>query len=275
MATLPLRPAIVGAALLVSAAPFSVVEAQEIGAPPAPLRDLTTDRPDTTESPFTIDAGHLQFETTLFGYARAPRDQLGTAAEDFEFATTNMRIGVTPSVELDIAVRPFGITDPGGSGARTAGVGAVDLRAKINLWGNDGGGSALALLPYVSIPVQRRDVAESLAPDFGLLVPLALDLGGRFGLGLNAGINARVDEPGSGYRLHGIATASLAVSWSDAIGSYFEIAGDAGNGLVSTSLNTGITWQVSDRLQLDTGTQFGVTGDAPRFAPFIGFSLRL
>jgi hypothetical protein len=34
------------------------------------LRDMTTDRPDTTESPFTVDAGRLQVETNLLGFSR-------------------------------------------------------------------------------------------------------------------------------------------------------------------------------------------------------------
>ena len=29
------------------------------------LRDMTTDRPDTTESPFTVDAGRMQVETNV------------------------------------------------------------------------------------------------------------------------------------------------------------------------------------------------------------------
>ncbi len=41
------------------------------------LRDMTTDRPDTTESPFTVDAGHIQIETNLFGYARSRPDEDG------------------------------------------------------------------------------------------------------------------------------------------------------------------------------------------------------
>jgi hypothetical protein len=31
------------------------------------LRDLTTDRPYISESPFTVDAGHIQIESNLFG----------------------------------------------------------------------------------------------------------------------------------------------------------------------------------------------------------------
>ena len=35
------------------------------------LRDLTTDRPDLTESPITVDAGRMQVEVNAFGYARS------------------------------------------------------------------------------------------------------------------------------------------------------------------------------------------------------------
>ena len=38
------------------------------------LRDLTTDRPDITESPFTVDAARIQIETNLFGYFRSRPD---------------------------------------------------------------------------------------------------------------------------------------------------------------------------------------------------------
>jgi hypothetical protein len=33
------------------------------------LRELSTDRPDKTERPFTVDAGHFQLEMDLFSYA--------------------------------------------------------------------------------------------------------------------------------------------------------------------------------------------------------------
>ncbi len=45
------------------------------------MRDLTTDRPDMTESPFTVDAGHVQFETNIFGYTRSRPDQDGTISK--------------------------------------------------------------------------------------------------------------------------------------------------------------------------------------------------
>ena len=33
------------------------------------LREFDPDRPDVTDSPFTVDAGHIQFESGLFSYA--------------------------------------------------------------------------------------------------------------------------------------------------------------------------------------------------------------
>ena len=273
------QPVIAWAALSLSAAPWGA-QAQQFPTAPAPtpasLREMTTDRPDTTESPFTINAGHVQFETTILGYSRAPRDAGGANAEAYEFATTNARIGLTNAFELNLVVHPYGIAEPGGGAARQQGIGAVDVRAKLNLLGNDGGKVALALLPYVSIPTDRNNGVSPRYVEYGLLVPVAFDLSERFGLGLNAGVNVRRDDPAEPYRVYGVATASLAVSWNDRLGSYYEVAVEAGGSRpAAISLNTGITWLVRDNLQLDAGTQFGVHGDAPLFGPFIGFSLRL
>src|SRR5262245_48676879 len=73
------------------------------------LREMTTDRPDITESPFTVDAGHIQVETTIFGYARSARDSDGRITDTYEFATTNVRIGLTNSVEAGFVWQPYGI----------------------------------------------------------------------------------------------------------------------------------------------------------------------
>lgn len=258
-----LVPALLGGALI-GAAPLFAAE--------LPRRDFTTDRPDTTESPFTVEPGHFQIETTLFGYALGKRED-GVRPKSFEFATTSLRIGVTSALEVDVGIAPHGIVDRGAE-PRPHGVGALDLRAKLNLFGNDGGGTALALLPFVSFPLDRGSGVGPDDVEYGVLVPLAFDLGSGLGLGLNGGVVARRPEADRDYRGFGIATASLAVEWSDKLGSYFEVAAEIGDGQASTSLNTGITWQAHDDLQFDTGVQVGVSGDADRFAPFVGVSLR-
>jgi hypothetical protein len=149
------------------------------------LRDMTTDRPDVTESPFTVDAGHVQFETTLFGFARSARDAAGAVSDSYELGTTNVRIGLTNDVEAGFVWQPYGIVRThGGPGeaVRQSGIGGLELRGKVNLWGNDTfdkTGSALALMPFVAFPTDRHN---GISPEFaegGLIVPFAVKLGRR------------------------------------------------------------------------------------------------
>ncbi len=72
------------------------------------MREMTTDRPDTTEVPFTVDAGHVQTESTLFGYTRTRPDIDGAVSDAFDFAYTNVRIGLTNDVELSLIWQPYG-----------------------------------------------------------------------------------------------------------------------------------------------------------------------
>jgi hypothetical protein len=62
------------------------------------LREMTTDRPDITEVPFTIDPGRVQIEASVFNYARF-RDPGGAVSHSYDFMVTNVRIGLTPNFE--------------------------------------------------------------------------------------------------------------------------------------------------------------------------------
>src|SRR5262245_49076715 len=147
--------------------------------PDSLLRDLTTDRPDISESPFTVDAGHIQIESNLFGYSRSGRDAEGAIVETYDIAVTNVRIGLTNNVEAGFVWQPYGIVrtkrpDPLGT-LHQAGIGGLQLRGKINLWGNDTydkpGSTALALLPFITLPTDRQN---GITPEFvesGLVVP--------------------------------------------------------------------------------------------------------
>lgn len=248
------------------------------------MREMTTDRPDTTESPFTIDAGHVQIETNVFGYARSRPDVDGSTTESYDFAITNIRIGLTNDAEIGFVWQPYGSVrkhQAVAAGAlQQSGIGGVDIRGKINLWGNDTieeTGSALALLPFVSLPT---DEANGISPEHvegGLIVPLALALPHKFGLGLNGGVVWLRDDDAAGYHAEYLATASLAYEWSDRLGTYYEVAAtfntEDPHGEIVV-LGTGVTYAVMDNLQLDAGVNFGITDAADRINPFIGASTR-
>lgn len=255
--------------------------AVDVGDGAPALRDLTTDRPDVTESPFTVDAGHIQLETTLFGYTRSPADAAGVVTEAYEFGTTNLRVGVTDRLELDVVWQPYGILDPDGTGFTERGIGSVDLRAKYNLWGNDGparaGNTALALLPYVTLPTDGGNGIGEDEVAFGLIVPLAIDLGGGLGLGLNGAANFTRSADDATYDAALLTSASLAYEWSYVLGSYAEVVWEySRNGALGdvVAFNTGLTLAVGEDWQLDVGVNIGGTRAADRLGSMLGISAR-
>src|SRR6056300_1189865 len=66
------------------------------------LRDLSTDRPDLTESPYTVDAGHFQIETD-FVNATFDRDKSGggdVRSRSETYGGINFKIGLFNQVDL-------------------------------------------------------------------------------------------------------------------------------------------------------------------------------
>jgi hypothetical protein len=249
------------------------------------LRDLTTDRPDLTESPFTVDAGHIQVESNLFGFSRSRPDADGAVTDSYDFGTTNIRLGLTHSTEINVVWQPYGVTrmrpPPPADATRNAGIGGVDIRGKINLWGNDSfekpGDTAFGLLPFVTLPTNRGNGISPAAVEGGLILPFAFKLTDMFGLGLNTGVNAVRNDDASGYHAEWIGSMSLSAEWSENFGTYYEIAARTGtrNPLGDiVQLNTGLTYKLNKNLQLDAGINVGMTRAADRVSPFVGATMR-
>jgi opacity protein-like surface antigen len=249
------------------------------------LREMTTDRPDTTESAFTVNAGRIQIESNLFGYARSRPDHTGAVNDSREFANTNVRVGVTNNAEVGFVWQPHGMirTRQGDPAAtyRAAGVGGFELRAKFNLWGNDAfepiGASALALLPFITLPTDRDNGISPEAIEGGLVVPIAIKLSDKFGLGLNAGVTYVRADTTKGYHPEYVTSASLSYEWNEKLGTYYEVAArfhtedPRGDAVV---LGTGFTYRLTKNVQLDAGINFGITSAADRINPFVGLSTR-
>ncbi|TAD76302.1 MAG: transporter [Sphingomonadales bacterium] len=259
----------------------TLVEEGELTSGETTLREFTTDRPDVTESPFTVDPGHFQIETTLFGHARSRADAAGIVTDTFEFGTTNLRLGLTDRLEVDFVWQPYGILDQRGGGVDERGIGSVTLRAKYNLWGNDGparpGDTAVALLPYVTLPTDGNNGIGESEVAFGLIVPLAINLGGGMGLGLNGAANFTRSDVDPTYDAAVLTSASLAYEWNEVLGSYAEVVwefsrNDPAGDIVT--FNTGLTIGLGEDWQLDMGVNVGATRAADSIASFIGISAR-
>jgi len=131
-------------------------------AAPAPAtRTMTTDRPDATESPYTVEPGHMQLEMDFANYSRSRPG--GTRVADWEAVPFNLRFGLAPDLEAGFFVIPFRReteTPPAGPGTTRSGFGDLALRAKLNLWGNDGGPTAFGAIADLKLPIGSGGLSQ-------------------------------------------------------------------------------------------------------------------
>ena len=244
-----------------------------------PLRELSTDRPDKTESPYTVDAGYLQIELDLATYSRDVYRSAGADVrmETARIAPFNLKLGLTDRTDAQLLVDPYVrqilIDDVSGVRRRAAGFGDVTVRIKHNLWGNDGGGTAFALMPFVTFPTSR----QSHLATFGLIAPLAIRVTDRVGIGLMTEFDLAERSDGSGYAATFVNSATLSTDLSDRLGAYAELfterSSDDGARWVVTA-DIGVTYAVTGDLQLDGGVNLGLTEAADDLEVFVGISRR-
>jgi hypothetical protein len=252
--------------------------------PPQYLREFETDRPDITESPFTIDAGHVQTETDIVNYRKSRPDENGAVKETILFGSTNVRVGVTNNAEVDFLLQPFNAVRTRAAGESNsswrAGPDVFEARAKFNIYGNDSfekpGATAVALLPFVDLPTVNNGVGQT-AVEGGLIVPFAIKLTEKIDLSLMTEFDWRKNEDDRNYHVEYVNTASLSYEFTKVVSSYVELATTFGNespfGPVIV-FGTGLTFKVKHDLQFDVGMNVGLSRAADRLNPFFGMSKR-
>jgi hypothetical protein len=246
--------------------------------PDALLRELSPDRPDKTESPYTLDAGHFMLEMDFANYTYNQSD--GTTTKAWNVAPFNLKAGLCNHVDLQLV---FGNylnvrTENRASDTTTtqSGVGDLTTRLKINLWGDDGGQTAFALLPFVKFPTSTDNLGNN-AVEGGVIFPLAVKLPGDFDLGLETAFSCLRDDRDSNCHADFINSITLDHAIIGKLSGYLEffsdISAESHSSWVGT-VDTGLEFLVTENVQLDCGCNFGVTRAADDFNPFTGITIR-
>jgi len=249
--------------------------------PPDLLREMSTDRPDQTESPYTVDAGHFQVEMDL---ANATFDRDRSVGGDVRttvwgVAPLNLKAGLLNRVDIQLLLDSYvhsRIEDRvAGTVSRASGFGDLQTRLKINLWGNDGGRSAFAMMPFVKWPLARSALRNGRT-EGGVIFPFGLDLGRGWGLGAMTEVDF-VDDGAGGYDPEFVNSITVGRDLTEKLGMYvefFAVAGPAPGFRWQGQVDAGWTYALRENVQLDWGCNFGVTASAPDFNPFVGLSFR-
>jgi hypothetical protein len=232
----------------------------------AQLRPLSTDRPDTTESPRTVDAGHFQFELELAAWER------DGGARTLNLGELNLKAGLTPDTDLQLVLPLYSRSQGGGP----EGFGDVTLRLKHNLFGNDEGDTALALMPFIKFSTANGDVGNG-AWEGGLIVPFGFTLPGGWSAGVMTELDLAADESGSEYHLSWVNSATVNHGLTEHTAFFLELVSvvNSGHGHGSEAyFNAGLTWGVVSNWQLDGGLRTGLTADSVDLTPFLGVSAK-
>ena len=248
------------------------------------MREFEPDRPDLTDNPFTVDAGHVQVEADLVNFSQSRPDEEGTVTQKYLFGSTDIRIGITNNMEVDFLVQPINAvrtqSDDPSFDDWAAGLDTLEIGAKLNLYGNDTfekpGATALGIRPFIEIPTARNGVSEEDV-EGGVSVLFAIKLTAKAELELMTEYDFTKNEERSGYHVEFFNSGSFSYEWTSKLSTYFEVATLFGNedpsgGIVI--LGTGILYQPVENLQIDFGSNFGVTRASDRFNPFVGITKR-
>lgn len=207
---------------------------------------ITTDRPDQTESSATVERGDLQIESGIL---------IGFEGDAFNstrqlLAPTNLfRYGVTDLFEIRIVsqyetlkLQEF----------KTQGISDLQVGTKIQLFQDENANTEVAFLSHIVLPSGARELTVDR---FGTINKLSVShgLGENLGLGYNIGYDY---FEGRGDFTYSIA---LGISVNDRVGLYIEPYG----AFVEleehvANFDAGFTYLVNENLQLDYSFGVGI-----------------
>jgi hypothetical protein len=244
------------------------------------LRAMDTDGPGTTESPYTVDAGHFQMEMTFLAYS-SERDRFEGQKYELDawaIAPMILKVGVFNHLDAQLVLEPYQIVDEriGANRVTLRGFGDTTLRFKYNLSGNDGGRTAFAMTPYVKFPTSAQGLGNS-GIQAGLVLPLSVNLPQDFWLGLTTRFDAVRDEGEGGY--HPEFMNSIAFGhglFADAFGyaEFFSLVSTEGEAEWVGAFGLGLIYPLTENIQFNAGMNIGLTRSADDWNPFLGMAWR-
>jgi len=246
------------------------------------MRELSTDRPDQTESPYTVDAGHFQFEWDFVNYVydRHNAAHANERVETFTVMPVNLKAGLCNYADLQVVIDSFVHERTKDFAAGTSetreGFGDVTTRLKINFWGNDGGKTALGTLAYVKFPTAQDGLGNNVVEP-GILFPFSAELPAGFGMGAMTGVEFTAGD--SQKLRHADFVNSITVG-HDIVGNlgayveFFTVVSTQDSSDWVGAVDGGFVYAVTENIQLDAGVNVGVTRAADDINPFVGMSVR-
>jgi hypothetical protein len=239
---------------------------------------ISTDRPDFVESSDVVGKGRVQIETGF----QSERDSVDGVKTRTRTTPTLLRIGMNDSLELRAEsdgltlARTADATLGASSNQRGWSDVALGLKWHVQDGDEERGTPGMAWLAHADVdtgsPAFRgRGVRPSLRFVAEWDLPHQVSVGVMPGLVLDRNADDK-------RFVAGIFAVTVGKAWTPAWRTYVELAGQQlaskNNGGSVVTFDTGVTYLVSDAVQLDLSLSRGLTHESPDFAWGVGASIR-
>ena len=229
--------------------------------------DISTDRPDVTESPYLMDKGFFQIEAGLISQHDKP--STGVETNELSAPLILLRYGIAKNVELRAGIDYTGskvtIND---SSTSSSGLSPLFVGTKINLFHEKGSMPETALLLGITLPFKENSEFQSDYIGASFRFAMTNNLSKRFSLSYNLGGLFGADSPGA----TGFYSVSLGVSATKKLSAFAELYGFLPE---KTSpdhrFDGGLAYLIMKNIQADVSAGIGISESSPDY--FIGFGL--
>lgn len=242
----------------------------------AQTRELSTDRPDRTESPYTVPEGKWQLEMDVANWTH--NEDAGVEVDTLAVAPFNLKYGIDANTDIQLVVAPYVRSEISGLGPddTVSGFGEVTVRVKHNIWGNDDGSTAFAVMPFVTFPTADDGFGGSGDVEGGVILPLGFAIADGVGAGVMVQVNALKDSSDD-YAAEYIVSGTVSFDVTNQIGGYVELFAskfdDIGEKTQAT-FDFGVTYSPEAELQFDAGANLGLNDNTDDMQLFVGVSRR-
>lgn len=239
---------------------------------------ISTDRPDFVESSDVVGTGRVQIET---GFS-SERNQADGLKSRTRSTPTLLRLGVSETlevrVETDGYLRSRTRDQATGAVLRERGFSDASLGVKWHVRdGDEGRGTpGIAWLAHLDVDSGSRPFrGQGVRPS--LRAVAEWDLPNDYSVGVMPGLLADRNADGKRY-VAGIFAVTLGKAWTPALRGFVELAGQRlttrKNGGSVVTLDAGVTYLLSDSVQLDFSVARGLNASTPDFQWGMGVSVR-
>lgn len=215
-----------------------------------------------TESPRTVAPGRalVRMDGLKLTFDRA--DAAGNTYDAVGVASTTLRAGLTPTVDLQLGFDFFIRETIKFRGARNShsGLGDISFRTKWTFWSDDKRGAAAAVMPYLRFPTGSGGVG-SKATEGGIIVPWAMDAGAGFKAGAMFQWDVVRNAADNGYDARWFVSGFAVRDLSRTFAVYGESTAELSSTGFSNSAATigaGVLWRFAQHLVFDYELQRGL-----------------